>query len=182
MIAWAATPNASYAFASIPFMEYDVVFPSIFVNFFNTCLQGGWFFIRCPLLRFLSWLFVSCEGLFFWFVRVVCLCEEKLFFVSDIRGRGRHLNGRCVDIFPGFETYPLRDFKFKSGKKVGCSVDWSSNVCYFKVKLQHIITSIPECWWDCFVWKKLVTDLLSVKEFVGFVASHKMCANSRNAI
>ena len=33
-----------------------------------------------------------------------------------------------------------------------------------------------------FVWKKRVTDLLSVKTIVGFVASHKICANSRNAI
>ena len=33
-----------------------------------------------------------------------------------------------------------------------------------------------------FVWKKQVTDLLSVKTIVGVVASHKMCANSRNAL
>ena len=32
------------------------------------------------------------------------------------------------------------------------------------------------------VWKNRVTDLLSVKTIVGFVASHKMCANSRNAM
>ena len=32
-----------------------------------------------------------------------------------------------------------------------------------------------------FVWKR-VTDLLSVRTNVGFVASHKMSANSRNAI
>ena len=33
-----------------------------------------------------------------------------------------------------------------------------------------------------FVWKKRVTDLLSVRTFVGFVAAHRVCANSRNAI
>ena len=32
-----------------------------------------------------------------------------------------------------------------------------------------------------FVWKKRVTDLLSVKAIVGFVASHKKCANSKKA-
>ena len=35
---------------------------------------------------------------------------------------------------------------------------------------------------EAFVWKNRVTDLLSVRTTVGFVASHKMCANSRNAI
>ena len=33
-----------------------------------------------------------------------------------------------------------------------------------------------------FVFENRVTDLLSVKTIVGFVASHKMCANSGNAI
>ena len=33
-----------------------------------------------------------------------------------------------------------------------------------------------------FVWKKRVTDLLSVRTIVGFVASHRMCANSKNAM
>ena len=32
------------------------------------------------------------------------------------------------------------------------------------------------------VWKNRVTDLLSVKTVVGFVASHRMCANSSNAM
>ena len=30
-----------------------------------------------------------------------------------------------------------------------------------------------------FVWKKLVTDLLSVKTIVGFDASHKLCTDSK---
>ena len=41
-----------------------------------------------------------------------------------------------MNILPDFEMYFLRDFKFKSGEKISCSVDGSSNVCYFKVELQ----------------------------------------------
>ena len=33
-----------------------------------------------------------------------------------------------------------------------------------------------------FVWKNRKTDLLSIKTIVGFDASHRLCANSRNAI
>ena len=33
-----------------------------------------------------------------------------------------------------------------------------------------------------FVWKNSVTELLSVRMIVGFVASYKMCANKRNAM
>ena len=33
-----------------------------------------------------------------------------------------------------------------------------------------------------FVWKKRVNDLLSDRTIVGFVASHRMCANSKSAM
>ena len=77
------------------------------------------------------------------------LVWKKMFFARDIRGRGGHFDRCCFDIFPDFETYLHRDFEFQSGKKISASVDWSSNVCFFEVELQHIVTCIPECWWNC---------------------------------
>ena len=163
-------------------MEYDVIFSVDLCELFHTCFQGRWFFICCPLIRIWSRLFFSMKGLFFWFVVFVCLCEEKLFFISDIWGSGGHLDGYCLDIFPDFETCFLRDFKLKSGENVSCSVDWTSKVCYTEVIFQHIITCIPECWWDCLCLKKWLTDFLSARTIVGFLAAYRMCANSINAI
>ena len=145
-----------YSYSCICFNSIHGIRRSVSFNlceFFHTCLQDWWFFICCPLLRILSRSFFSFKGLSLWLVTSVCVYEEKLFF-SDIRRRGGHLDRCCLDIFPDFGTYLLRDFKFKSGEKISCSVDWSSNVCYLEIKLQHIVTSIPECWWDCVCLEK----------------------------
>ena len=132
-----------YSFLRICFDSNHELRRSVSVDlceFFNTWFQDGWFFIHCPLLRILFKLFFPFKGLLHWLIVEVCLWEEKLLFICDIGGRGCHLDGCCLDIFPEFETYLLRDFKFKSGEKFSSSLDWTSNVCFFEVKLQHMIT------------------------------------------
>ena len=62
----------------------------------------------------------------------------------------RHQRKRLSTRWVLFGYLPwFRDFNIKSREKVSCSVDWSSNVCYFEVELLYIITCIPECWWNC---------------------------------
>ena len=142
------------AFALILFMEYDVVFPSIVVNSFTLVFKpdGSSFVAHCFDDFCLDCSFrskvCSFNSSFF------CLCEQKLFFISDIWGRGGHLDRCWLDVFPDFRTYLRRDFGLRSGEKVSCSVEWPSNVCYFEVKLQHIITCIPECWRKCLCLEK----------------------------
>ena len=122
--------------------------------FFHTCVQGGWFLVCYPLFRILSRLFFPLKGCFFWFVLIVCLSEEKLIFIGEIRGRFGHFNGCCLDILPDSETYLLRDFEFQFGVKMSHNVDWSGDVCFFEVELQYIVTCVPQCWWNCFRLEK----------------------------
>ena len=149
---------------------------------FNTCFQGGWFFICYPLLQILSELFFLFEVFLFRLVGVVCLCEEKLFLISDIRGGGGHLDRCCLFIFPDFETNLLTDFEIQCGEKISRGVDRASNVCHFEIKLQHIIQAFHSAGGSAFVWTKRASELLSARTTFGFVASHKMCAKSRFAI
>ena len=108
-------------------------------KFFHTCFQGGWFFICHPLIHILP-------GFLFWLVIIVCLSEEKMSLVGDIRGKASHSDRCCLGIFPDLQTYLLREFEFQPGDKVSRSVDWAGNVCYLRIKLQHKITCIPKCW------------------------------------
>ena len=56
-------------------------------------------------------------------------------------------------------------------------------MCFLKVELQDIIACVRQGWSNGFsLEKKMVTDALYVKTIVGFDASHRMCANLRNAI
>ena len=142
------------AFAFIPFMEYDVVFPSIFVKSFTRVFKTGDSSFAAHCFAF---------GLDCSFRSRVCSSDSLLSSACMMKHCSSSASseeevvtsiGFCLNIVPDFETYLLRDFKFISGEKASCSVDWSSNVCYFKVKLQHIITCIPECWWDCLCLEK----------------------------
>ena len=131
-------------------MEYDVVFPSIFVNSVKLVFnEGGSSFATCCFAT--CWdCFFSFDGIFLLLLLIVCLSEEKFFLISGIRRRCGHLDGCCLNVFLDFEIYLLCDFEFQSGEKVKGSVDWTGEVCFLELELQHIVTCIPQCWWNCF--------------------------------
>ena len=49
-------------------------------------------------------------------------------------------------------------------------------MCYFEIIMLHITTRIPEGWRNCLCLEK------TCDGFVGFVASHRMCASSTNSM
>ena len=138
----ASCPTRIRALALNPLMEYDVVFPSIFVISFilGFIWDVSWFTTHSA--AFFWDCFFRCR-IFFSFTLTICLCEEKLFFICNVWGRFWHLYGCCLHILPDFEMDLLRDFWFRPGEKVSCCVDWTSVMCYFKLKLQHIFTCVP---------------------------------------
>ena len=141
--------------------EYDVVFP---FNFFDPCFQGGRFLICYPLLHISSELFFSFKRLFVWLIFFVCLCEDNLFFISDIRRRCGLFNECCLGILPDSETYYLRDSEFQSGKKISRSVDLTSLMWSFEVQLQYKITCIPHRWRNCLCLEKTCDGVVVCEE------------------
>ena len=84
-----------------------------------------------------------------------CLLEwRRIIFHQCIRRRCCHLNGCCLNVFRDSETYILRDFQFKPGQKVSCCVNRSGNLCNCELTLQHIVTCIPQRWWNWFGLEK----------------------------
>ena len=55
-------------------------------------------------------------------------------------------------------------------RETSCCADWTSDMCYFEIELQHIIACVPQST----VQEKRETELLSVKTIVGFDAFHKL--------
>ena len=102
-----------------------------------------------PILLHFSEIVFSFVG----FVLQFCpeyLREKELFFICNIWGRCWHLYGCCLNVFLDFEMDLFRNFQFQSWEKVGRCVNWTSDMCYFRVKLQHIIACIPQGWWNGF--------------------------------
>ena len=99
------------AFALIPCMEYDVVFPSMFVKSFvlsfiedcSSCAtHSAAFFRNCSFLARGCFAVSSSTS----------ACLKKNCSSSAISGGCRDLNGCCLYIFPDLETDLLRDFQF----------------------------------------------------------------------
>ena len=110
-------------------------------------IEDGFSFSTHSVASFPS-ILIPFKHLFFGLIFNIWLCEEKLFFIRDIRRRCCHLYWCCLYIFPHFETYLLRSFKILSGEKLSCRAGWINNVRYFEIELQHIITCVPQRWWN----------------------------------
>ena len=115
-------------------MDYDVVFPSLFVKTFTLALNKGGSSSATQG-------FTSRRDCSF---RLRACSSHSFFFISDIRERCGHLDGCCLNVFPDFETYHVCDLEFQSGKKTSCSVDWTSNRSYIAFELQRIVTCFPK--------------------------------------
>ena len=96
------------------------------------------------------------KSLFFSLVFTIFFCEEELLFICNIWGGCSDLNGRCLYILLDIEIDLLRDCKFKSREKVSCCVSWTSDLCYFKVELRHIIPCVPQKWCNRFLSGRIV--------------------------
>ena len=165
------------AFALFPFMEYDVVFPSIFVNFLTLVFKTGdssfAFYLDCSLRSRVC----SSDSL----VSLTCVkknCSSTATSEEEVvRSRGVVWISSLIfrRIFSVTLSYSLERMSAAVLTDPAMCAILKSN-CNTKSHAFHSAGGIA------FVWKKRVTDLLSVKTIVGFVASPKMCANSRNAI
>ena len=167
-------PTRIRAFALIPFIKYDVVFPSIYVNSFTLDSKEGDSSFCTHCFAFCRDCSFRSRVCFFWLALVVCFCGENLFLISDSWGRCGHFNGYCLDTFPAFETYLFCDFEFQSGEKISRS--------YYEVKLKQIIICIPQCWQNCFRLEKTRDRFVICQNNCWFVASHRKCAYSSNAM
>ena len=113
-----------------------------------------------PLASYFVWFVIFVQVFVLLTLRSCLLVWRKIVLHQRHPRKRCHLERCCLDMFPDFETYLLRDFKLESGRKVSRSVDWSSNVCYFEVKLHHIITCIPGCWRNCLCLEKTCDGLV----------------------
>ena len=109
------------ALALIPFMEYDVVFPSILVNSFTLVFKAD-------DSSFAAHCFAFCRDCSF--RSRVCSSDSLRLYdcvkkscSSSATSEEEVVTSIGLDIFSDFETYLLRNFKFKSGEEVSCSVD-----------------------------------------------------------
>ena len=163
-------------------MDYDVVFPSIFVISFKPVFKEAGSSLAIHYFSF-------CWG---------CSFRSTVFFSdSSLLSAGFKKNCSSSATFEegvvtsmGVVWMSSRILRRISSVNLGSSLERKSAAVLTEPEMcailklncntsKHAFHSVGGI---AFVWKKRVTDLLSVGKNVGFVASHRSCAKSRNAM
>ena len=170
------------AFALFPFKEYDVVFPSIFVNSFTLLFKTGDSSFAAHCLAFclncsFRWRVCSSDWL------LLSACVKKICSPSamseeeDVTSIG--VGWICSQILRRISSVTLSSSLERRSTAVLTDPAMCAILKLYCNTESHALQSAGGI---AFVWKKRVTDLLPVRTLVGFVVCYKMCANSRNAI
>ena len=166
------------AFALIPFMEYDVVFPSVFVNSFTPVLKedGHSFAIHCFEL------FLDCS-----FPSRVCCADSSLSSACMLKISSSSATSKEeVVTWIGVVWISSRILRHIFSETFSSSLERESAVvltepaicAVSKLNYNTYSCAFQSAGGNVFVWKKCVTDLWSVRTIFGFVASQRKCANS----
>ena len=142
------------AFALIPFMEYDVVFPSIFVNSFTLVFKAG-------DSSFAAHCFTFCRDCSF--RSRVCSSESlpssacvKKICSSSATSEEDVVTSIGVVWISSLILRRIFSVTLSSSlERKSTAVLTDPAICaFFKFELQYVITCIPECWWDCLCLEK----------------------------
>ena len=142
------------AFALLPFMEYDVVFPSIFVNSFTLVFKKSGSSVTAHCFAFC---------LDFSFRSRVCPSDSLLSsacvkknYSSSATSKEEVVTSIGVVWISSLILRRIFSLTLSSTlERKSAAVMTDPAICaFFKLELQHIITCIPECWWDCFRLEK----------------------------
>ena len=153
-----STRSTSYssrtlAFALIPFMEYDVVFPSIFVNSFRLVFKADDF-------SFAAHRFAFCRDCYF--RSRVCssdslassACVKKL-CSSLSTSEEEFVNSMGVVWISSLILRRIFSVTLSSSlERKSIAVLTDPAMCAILKLNCNTITCIPECWWDCLCLEK----------------------------
>ena len=140
------------AFALIPFMEYDVVFPSTFVNSFTLVFKTGDSSFAAHCFAFC----LDCS-----FRSRVCSSDSLTLSACVKKNFSSSATSEVEVVIPiGVVWISSLIWRRILSVTLSSSLEKKAvllnqrNVCYFEVKFQHIITCIPECWRNCLYLEK----------------------------
>ena len=157
-------------------MDYDVVFPSIFVKSITLVFKEGSSSFATHCSAFCRYFSFRSSDFFLLMWRKLVLHRRHLRKMWSLQWvLFGYLPGFWDVSSPWLWVTIWRENQSQCSLNRQCELFWSRLATH-----RHMLsTALVELLW---FGKKSVTDLLSVGTVIGFVVSHKICANSRKAM